>query len=284
MKKIISFINEIEMRPVMWDVCHVDYKNRNKKHDAMNKISEIFKCDTTEVLRKWKIILAQFRREKQKIKASKRMGSAASEVYILKWFGSQHLEFLNDRDEPNESINTLDDINDQSTEMQQQGGEELFTENEQVAKKSVDTSLQSINLPIKRSTAKRQRLHNKNDAMVSEAYEVMKGMQEKLDHTNNDAIQVFSTGVTAKLRQIPNDRIKLLVQRDIDNLLYDAILGIGKYHTTPMPSPYSGSHHTVTSISPSSRSNELYSTANPNDTRVDHQSTEYSVDDSWYMK
>ncbi|RZF41832.1 hypothetical protein LSTR_LSTR005294 [Laodelphax striatellus] len=42
------------------------------------------------------------------------------------------------------------------TEMQQQGGEELFTENEQVAKESVDTSLQSINLPIKRSTAKRQ--------------------------------------------------------------------------------------------------------------------------------
>ncbi|RZF32284.1 hypothetical protein LSTR_LSTR015381, partial [Laodelphax striatellus] len=94
------------------------------------------------------------------------------------------------------------------TEMQQQGGEELFTENEQVAKESVDTSLQSINLPIKRSTAKRQRLHNKNDAMVSEAYEVMKGMQEKLDRTNNDAIQVFSTGVAAKLRQIPNDRHK----------------------------------------------------------------------------
>ena len=63
--KIINFIKEIEIRPVLWDSSHVDYKRRNKKHDANQELAEKLHCDTTEVLRKWKIILAQYRREKQ---------------------------------------------------------------------------------------------------------------------------------------------------------------------------------------------------------------------------
>nr|CAH7762572.1 unnamed protein product [Callosobruchus chinensis] len=47
--------------------------------------------------------------------------------------------------------------------------------------------------------------------------------------------------VTAKLRKIRNERTKILVQRDIDNLLYDAIIGTGKYGETSTASPYSES-------------------------------------------
>lgn len=141
-----------------------------------------------------------------------------------------------------------------------------------------------ISLPIKRSTAKKQRIESRNDAIVSEAYAVMQTMKDKLDCRSNDEVQVLSAGVAAKLRQIKNDRIKLLVQRDIDNLLYDAILGTGKYSNvnTPMPSPYSGSDHV--SFSPNTSSNNFHLTANDN--RVDHhQSTEYgSPDEPWYMK
>ena len=112
-EKIINFIKEIEIRPVLWDSSNGDYKSRNKKHDANQELAERFDCDTTEVLRKWKIILAQYRREKQKIKSSKMSGVGASDVYKPKWFGFEYLQFLRERDAPTDSINTLDGINEQ---------------------------------------------------------------------------------------------------------------------------------------------------------------------------
>lgn len=56
-----------------------------------------------------------------------------------------------------------------------------------------------------------------------------------------DDEDIFAAAVATKLRKIRDERTKILVQRDIDNLLYDAIIGTGKYVTTPMPSPYSDS-------------------------------------------
>jgi hypothetical protein len=86
-QNIINFIREIEICPVLWDSSHIDYKSRNKKHDANQELAEKFDCDTTKVLRKWKIILAQYRQEKQKIKLSKTSGIGASDVYKPKLFG-----------------------------------------------------------------------------------------------------------------------------------------------------------------------------------------------------
>jgi hypothetical protein len=51
---------------VLWDSSHVDYKSHNKKQDANQELTEKFNCDTREVLRKLKIILAQYRWVKQK--------------------------------------------------------------------------------------------------------------------------------------------------------------------------------------------------------------------------
>ena len=32
--KIIRFIQAVEMHPVLWDTSNMDYKDKNKKHDA----------------------------------------------------------------------------------------------------------------------------------------------------------------------------------------------------------------------------------------------------------
>lgn len=80
--KIINFIQAIETYPVLWDSSHSDYKNKNKKHDATQELAQSFNCDSTEVMRKWKIILAQYRREKKKIADSKSSGSGILDIYI----------------------------------------------------------------------------------------------------------------------------------------------------------------------------------------------------------
>ncbi|CAH2007586.1 unnamed protein product [Acanthoscelides obtectus] len=64
-------------------------------------------------MRKWKIILAQYRREKKKISDSKSSGSGFSDVYKPKWFAYAYLNFFHARDEPNTSTNSQDEINEQ---------------------------------------------------------------------------------------------------------------------------------------------------------------------------
>nr|CAH7767471.1 unnamed protein product [Callosobruchus chinensis] len=62
-----------------------------------------------------------------------------------------------------------------------------------------------------------------------------------MDNVKKHDDEIFAAAVTAKLRKIRNERTKILVQRDIDNLWYDAIIGTGKYGETSTASPYSES-------------------------------------------
>lgn len=69
----------------------------------------------------------------------------------------------------------------------------------------------------------------------------MNNVNKQMEAKKTDDDDIFAAAVATKLRKIKDERTKILVQRDIDNLLYDAIIGTGKYITTPMPSPYSDS-------------------------------------------
>jgi len=75
--KIIKFIQVVETYPILWDSSHNDYKNRNK---TTTPLAQSFICDSTEVMRKRKIILTQYRRENKKISDSKSSGSG---IYLF---------------------------------------------------------------------------------------------------------------------------------------------------------------------------------------------------------
>ncbi|CAH1967199.1 unnamed protein product [Acanthoscelides obtectus] len=107
----ICFFNQLKL--LLWDSSHNDYKNRNKKHDATQESAQSFSCDATEVMRKWKTILAQYRREKKKIADSKSSGSGFSDLYKPRWFAYAYLNLFHGRDEPNTSMNSQDEINEQ---------------------------------------------------------------------------------------------------------------------------------------------------------------------------
>lgn len=111
--KIVKFIQAVETRPVLWDTTNKDYKDKNKKHDATKELGENFSCDSTEVMRKWKIILAQWRRERKKIADSKASGSGVGDIYKPKWFAFEHLAFIHGRDCPNVTVNTEWETNEQ---------------------------------------------------------------------------------------------------------------------------------------------------------------------------
>ncbi|XP_072381780.1 uncharacterized protein [Diabrotica undecimpunctata] len=217
--KIIKFIEAIETYPLLWDSSHNEYKNRFKKGDATQELAQTFDYDSTEVMRKWKIILAQYRREKKKIADSKSSGSEISDVYKPKWFAYAYLNFFHGRDEPNTSLNSQDEINEQLIQ------EEHSTVNES-QKSSLERQVEKFKAP--KNSLKRRAVNE--DPRIAQALSIMDNVSKQMETRKQDEDDdTYAVAVAAKLRKIKDERMQILVQRDIDNLLYDAIIGTGKY-------------------------------------------------------
>ncbi|XP_047525149.1 uncharacterized protein LOC125063005 isoform X1 [Pieris napi] len=213
--KIIKFIQAVETYRILWDSSHHDYKNRNKKHDATQDLAQRFNCDSTEVMRKWKIILAQYRREKKKISDSKSSGSELSEIYKPKWFGYAYLKFFHGRDEPNVSMSSQDEINEQL--IQDTKYEETDTENE-----DQECHYKRPVKKLKNPKNSLKRRADDEDPKVTHTSSVMDNVNKQANKRDDD--EIFAAAVATKLKKIKDGRTKILVQRDIDNLLYDAII------------------------------------------------------------
>ncbi|XP_045130726.1 uncharacterized protein LOC123515897 isoform X1 [Portunus trituberculatus] len=198
-------------------------KTRTKKHDATKELGEEFNCDSTEVMRKWKIILAQFRRERKKIADSKASGSGIGDIYKPKWFAFEHLAFIHGRDCPNVSVNTEWQSNQQMSEDMLEEGE---SETEETPQESPIDKLKPPNKVRKR------RAENE-DPRIDHALSIMENVNKQVQSKKQDDYDIFGIAVATKLRRIKDEHTRILV------LLYDAILGTGKYSTTPVPSPYS---------------------------------------------
>ncbi|CAH1959966.1 unnamed protein product [Acanthoscelides obtectus] len=179
-------------------------------------------------MRKWKTILAQYRREKKKIADSKSSGSGFSDLYKPRWFAYAYLNLFHGRDEPNTSMNSQDEINEQLIQ------EEHTTVNES-QESSHERPVEKFKAP--KNSLKRHAVDA--DPRISHALSIMDNVNKQMEVRKHDDDDIFAAAVPTKLRKIKDQRKKILVQRDINNLLYHAIIDAGKYATTPMPSPYS---------------------------------------------
>lgn len=81
---------------VLWNTKLLDFKNRNKKHDAWTAIAKYFQTDKDEVEKKMRSVIGQFQREQRKPKS----GAGADEVHEPKWFAYKSLTFLKDKHKP----------------------------------------------------------------------------------------------------------------------------------------------------------------------------------------
>lgn len=84
---------------VLWDPTFMDFKNRNKKHDAWTELGAELKTDSSEVEKKMRKLIGQFQRELKKGKS----GDGADATYKTKWIFFKMLLFLKDKNEPRHS-------------------------------------------------------------------------------------------------------------------------------------------------------------------------------------
>lgn len=88
----LKLIEEVHCRRELWDVLSMDYRNRNKKADALRDIGEILSVSPEEIEKKLKNLKCQFRREYKDWCSKKKSG--ASPVQKPSWFAFDAMLFL----------------------------------------------------------------------------------------------------------------------------------------------------------------------------------------------
>ncbi|KAF5299150.1 hypothetical protein FQA39_LY02323 [Lamprigera yunnana] len=108
--KVCELIELYRDRPVLWDCRLKEYKDRNKKQDALQEIADTFGVDKQVVEKKIKNVVCHFLREIKRERDSSKSGAGNSDVYKSKWFCFNNMLFLKDRNTPKETTDTITQV------------------------------------------------------------------------------------------------------------------------------------------------------------------------------
>lgn len=100
-----KFIETYELLPQLWNATSPLYMNKYRRNEGLAKLLDIFKQlkpDATikDVRKKVNTLRSNYRRELNKIKASKRTGSGTEDVYTPSSWVFHALSFLQDNESP----------------------------------------------------------------------------------------------------------------------------------------------------------------------------------------
>lgn len=103
---VLLLIEKYQENEPLWNPRHMDFKNRNKRNDAIRDIASVFNIASSEIERKLKNLSSHYFREKRKYEESKRSGSGREDVQLSKWFAYKALSFLSDKNAPVPTLNS----------------------------------------------------------------------------------------------------------------------------------------------------------------------------------
>ncbi|KAF5293220.1 hypothetical protein FQA39_LY13688 [Lamprigera yunnana] len=236
--KVCELIELYRDRPVLWDCRLKEYKDRNKKQDALQEIADTFVVDKQVVEKKIKNVVCHFLREIKRERDSSKSGAGNSDVYKSKWFCFNNMLFLKDRNTPKETTDTI--TQDEHTNDDEDSAKETqFVDQDQVAGTSKDTPKRGDNenkrLPKKLPGGGPQKIQK--TSATEEALSIMKGIQGR--HTSGlDKFKTFGELVGLRIKDLPSSNAQKIVKHLICNILFEAEMS--KYdHGNPLSGYYS---------------------------------------------
>ena len=99
--------------PCLWNVKTVEYRNRDRKATALQKIAEHmnksgWSFSEDELRKKIDTLRNQYRRERRNLQQTKKSGAAADNVYVPRLWCYDALSFFNDGDDHQPSVTNID--------------------------------------------------------------------------------------------------------------------------------------------------------------------------------
>ncbi|XP_031350513.1 uncharacterized protein LOC116176175 [Photinus pyralis] len=226
----LQLIDLYEQHPVLWDAKHPFHYSKNKKIDAWDSIAQNLNKELNGIKQKMTSLLGSFRAQKSKGKKTIGTGKARQDVYISKWFAFERMQFLLDKDEPRETIDTEDGTLDEDTSSQLDAN----TDGTEIPLEPQDTedALVVINTAVVENTEpprpkKLKKPKEKEDVRIQEAYAILKDTHAKYSASQNvstDRFTIFGQHIAAKLRTY-NKRTQAIVEHSINNILFEADMG-----------------------------------------------------------
>ena len=109
-EKIIDFINEIHVRPELWNVETGIYKDRNAKKDGWAVIAEKFNITSDEAYKKFRSLRTYAKNEERK-----KIKSGSGGTKPVKWFAFEAISFILSQDTPNTGVDSENSTTNVST-------------------------------------------------------------------------------------------------------------------------------------------------------------------------
>ncbi|KAM7309330.1 transcription factor Adf-1-like [Ixodes scapularis] len=106
-------IDEVEKRPILWDLSDKEYKNNDKKKHVWNTIGTILGVEGPKATKRWKSLRDTYVKKKRDVNAP-RSGAGADEVVVVCWAYFKRMTFLNDTLEYTQTSGNLPAMEDRS--------------------------------------------------------------------------------------------------------------------------------------------------------------------------
>ncbi|KAF9406100.1 hypothetical protein HW555_013406 [Spodoptera exigua] len=184
---VLLLIEKYQENELLWNPRHMDFKNRNKRNDAVRDIASVFNIASSEIERKLKNLSSHYFREKRKYEESKRSGSGRDDVQLPKWFAYKALSFLNNKNAPS----SQDNITSQTTLL---------------------------------STRTSRKRNIEREPEVDEALQLLREITSNARQRDDAAI--FADYISSKLRKMDHYTM-CTVQHQIQNIVYEAEMRMG---------------------------------------------------------
>ena len=99
-----------EANPALWNHGTVEYRDRNLRHDLLQKLVLEFdeKFSEKEIKKEWNTLSTYYKREKQKELLSKPSGVGTEQVFKSNWEHLDQMVFLETTSDRDDSLNTLE--------------------------------------------------------------------------------------------------------------------------------------------------------------------------------
>ncbi|XP_046574783.1 uncharacterized protein LOC124282794 [Haliotis rubra] len=247
--KIEELLELYEEEDLLWNTTHEHYYRKDKRRQALNRISAMLGINAVEINKKITNLRTYYSKEVNKMKRSKAKGSKGDDLFVSKWEHFKTMDrflypFIQGR--KHMDLSEEDDSGDLDDETATNGYQSLKLESPDVPQQD-DTTSSSRNLRKRRcldeGTDESSRTHactrdrshqtsqkhsdyqSPSDTFVDSTYCNESPSQTMASASSEDREDVFGRHVSHELRLITDLKTRQLVKLKIQNILFEGQFG-----------------------------------------------------------
>ncbi|GAB6030502.1 hypothetical protein CHUAL_007364 [Chamberlinius hualienensis] len=237
----VQLIELLESKPILWNVKCEEYRDKEKKADAIKDIANNLSKEVYDVEKKIRSLRVQFNREHQKLVAIQEKGGLTNKRIL--WFGYNLMKFLVEGSRSRRSRTTTDVTTVTELDAVEENVDIVDQESHSASEcdqSTVRTSILESALKKKSPVLKKQHFKNaKSKKLLFSPVNPVKIPHERLN--SRDKYEIFGESVAISLRESGrNSREISIAKHKINQVLFDLEMGYYAHEVEHRPASPNG--------------------------------------------